>query len=66
MNVDGLRELDEMASKLEATIHKLPQVSRDELLRDIKRIRAQLTALLAASEKVSDRLVELGLKAKTK
>lgn len=38
MNVDGLRELDEMAAKLEATIHKLPQVKRDELLRDVERI----------------------------
>ena len=35
MNVDGVRELDEMAAKLEATIHKLPQVKRDELLRDM-------------------------------
>jgi hypothetical protein len=66
MNVDGLRELDEKAAKLEATIHKLPQVKRDELLRDIERIRAQLTALLAASEKVSERLVDLGVKAKSK
>jgi hypothetical protein len=66
MNVDGLRELDEMAAKLEATIHKLPQVKRDELLRDIERIRAQVTALLAASEKVSERLVDLGVKAKSK
>ena len=49
MNVDGLRELDEMAVKLEATIHKLPQVKRDELLQDIEKIRAQLTALLTAS-----------------
>jgi hypothetical protein len=66
MNVDGLRELDEMAAKLEATIHKLPQVKRDELLRDIERIRAQVTALLAASEKVSEQLVDLGVKAKSK
>jgi len=66
MNVDGLRELDEMAAKLEAIIHKLPHVKRDELLRDIERIRAQVTALLAASEKVSERLVDLGLKVKTK
>jgi hypothetical protein len=48
MNVSGLRELDEMASKLEATIHELPQVKRDKLLPDIERIRAQLTALLSA------------------
>ena len=49
MNVNGLRELDEMAAKLQATIHKLPRVKRDELLRDVERIRAQLTALLSAS-----------------
>ena len=50
MNVDGLRELDQMAAKLESTIHKLPAVKRDELLRDIERIRAQLTDLLSASD----------------
>jgi hypothetical protein len=49
MNMDGLRELDEMAAKLEATIHRLPQVNRDELLRDIERIRAQLAVLLSTS-----------------
>ena len=49
MNVDGLRELDEMAAKLEAIIHKLPHVKRDELLRDIERIRTLLTDLLSAS-----------------
>ena len=43
MNVNGLRELDEMAAKLEATIHKLPRVKRDALLRDVERIRVQLT-----------------------
>ncbi len=48
MNVEGLRDLEEMAAKLEATIHKLPQVQRDELLRDIERIRALLTNLLSA------------------
>jgi len=48
MNAEGLRELDDMAAKLEATIHKLPQVKRDELLRDIERVRAKLTALLSA------------------
>ena len=37
MNVEGLRELDEMAAKLEATIRKLPQVKRDELLQDIEK-----------------------------
>lgn len=47
MNVDDLRELDEMAAKLESTIHKLPAVKRDELLRDIQGIREQLTALLS-------------------
>ena len=67
MKVDGLRELDEMAAKLEATIHKLPQVKRDELLRDIEGIRAQLAALLSGSaEEQPDRLVELGLRAKGK
>jgi hypothetical protein len=50
MNVDGLRELDEMAAKLESTIQRLPAVKRDELLRDLQRIRAQLTALLSASK----------------
>jgi hypothetical protein len=47
MSVDGLQELVEMAAKLESTIQKLPAVKRDELLRDIQRIRAQLTALLS-------------------
>ena len=47
--VQGLRELDEMAAKLKATIYKLPQVKRGELLRDIERIRAQLADLLLAS-----------------
>ena len=47
MSVDGLQELVEMAAKLESTILKLPAVKRDELLRDIQRIRAQLTALLS-------------------
>jgi len=47
MNADGLRELDEMAAKLESTIHKLPEVKRHDLLRDIQKIRAQLTALLS-------------------
>ena len=46
---EDLRELDEMAAKLEASIHKLPEVKRGELLRDIERIRAQLTGLLSAS-----------------
>ena len=46
--VEGQQELDEMAAKLEATIHKLPEVKRDELLRDIERIRGQLTDLLSA------------------
>jgi hypothetical protein len=38
-----------MAAKLEAIIHKLPHVKRDELLRDIERIRTLLTDLLSAS-----------------
>jgi hypothetical protein len=51
MNVDGLRELDEMAAKLEATARKLPQGLRhDELLRDIERFRAQLTAPALGAE----------------
>ena len=49
MNVDGLRELDEMAAKFEATARKLPPgLRRDELLRDTERFRAQLTAQLSA------------------
>jgi hypothetical protein len=48
MNVDGLRELDEMAAKFEATARKLPQgLRRDELLRDTERFRAQLIAQLS-------------------
>ena len=50
MNVEGLRELDEMAAKLDSTIQRLPAVKRDELLRDLQRIRAQLRALLSASK----------------
>jgi hypothetical protein len=49
MNSKSLREFDEMAAKLEATIHKLPQVKRDELLRDVERIRAQLRALISVA-----------------
>jgi hypothetical protein len=66
MNVNGLRELDEMAAKLQATIHKLPRAKRDVLLRDVERIRAQLTALLSASntEEKPNRQIELGLKVK--
>lgn len=48
MDVDGLRELDQMAAKLEVTVHKLPQVKRDQLLGDIERLRAQLSAMLKA------------------
>ncbi len=32
MKVDGLRELDEMAAKLESTIHELPEIKRNDLL----------------------------------
>jgi hypothetical protein len=47
MTVDGLRELEEMAVKLEATARKLPQgPGRDELLRDIASFRAVLAARL--------------------
>ena len=49
MNMDGVRELDEIAAKMESTIRKLPAVKRDELLRTIQRIRAQLTALLSVT-----------------
>jgi hypothetical protein len=52
-----------MAAKLEATIHKLPRVKRDALLRDVEGIRVQLTALLSATN-AENRRVELGLKAK--
>ena len=34
---------------MESAIHKLPAVKRDELLRDIQRIRALLTALLSGA-----------------
>jgi hypothetical protein len=37
MNVDGLRELDEMAAKLEATARKLPQGLRHDELRRRRR-----------------------------
>ena len=51
MSAEGMLELDEMATKLEATARKLPQApERDELLRDLERFR--------------ERLVELGRKAK--
>jgi hypothetical protein len=48
MSLNGLHELEEMAVKLEATAHKLPQglPNRDDLLRDIASFRAQLGALL--------------------
>jgi hypothetical protein len=46
---DHLRELEEMAAKLEATARKLPTgPRRDELLEDIARFRAQVAALQAA------------------
>jgi hypothetical protein len=57
MSVSGMRELEEMAVKLEATARKLPQgPGRDDLLRDIASFRAQLAA----------RLPSEGLKAKGK
>jgi hypothetical protein len=47
MSMNGLRELEEMAAKLEATARKLAQrPSRDDLLRDIASFRAQLVARL--------------------
>ena len=36
MNVDGLRELDLMAAKLEATIHKLSQVKQANFSETLK------------------------------
>ena len=57
MTVTGIRELEEMAVRLEATARKLPQgPNRDDLLRDIARFRAQLVAMLPSE----------GLKAKGK
>jgi hypothetical protein len=48
MTVTGLHELKEMAAKLEASARKLPTgPGRDELLQDIARFRATLTALQA-------------------
>lgn len=48
MSVNDLRELDEMAVRLEAAARKLPQEGdRDELLRDIAEFRAQLVARLS-------------------
>jgi hypothetical protein len=45
MTVVGLEELAEMAVELESSARKLaPRPDRDELLRDIARFRAQLTA----------------------
>lgn len=50
-------ELDEMAAKLEATIHKLHLMARAEFLQDIERIHTQLTDLLSASNaEAPDRL----------
>ena len=55
MSAEGMLELDEMPTKLEATARKLPQApERDELLRDVERFRARLVEL------------ELELKAKGK
>ena len=49
MSATGLRDLEEMAAKLEATARKLPTgPRRDELLEDIARFRAQIAALQAA------------------
>ena len=50
MSATGLRDLEEMAAKLEATARKLPTApGRDELLQDIAMFRAQVTALQAAA-----------------
>jgi hypothetical protein len=49
MSVDDILELSEMAAKLERPACKLPQgLERDELLRDIERLRTRLTAQLSA------------------
>ena len=49
MTVTDLRELQEMAAKLEATARKLSTgPRRDELLEDIARFRAQIVTLKAA------------------
>ena len=48
MTVIALEELEEMASKFEATARNLPeQPDREELLRDIANFRATLTAQLS-------------------
>jgi hypothetical protein len=63
MTVTGLRELEEVAVKLEANARKLPMGPiRDELLQDIAIFRAQVAALQAAALRQSGE----GLKAKGK
>jgi hypothetical protein len=63
MTVTGLRELEEVAVKLEANARKLPTGPiRDELLQDIAIFRAQVAALQAAALRPSGE----GLKAKGK
>ncbi|MCP1975473.1 MULTISPECIES: hypothetical protein [Bradyrhizobium] len=48
MTVVGIEALAEMAVQLESTARKLaPEPERGELLRDIARCRAQLTARLS-------------------
>jgi hypothetical protein len=50
MTVTGLRELGEVAVKLEANARKPPAGPiRDELLQDIARFSAQVAALKAAA-----------------
>ena len=50
MTVAGLRELEEMAVKLEAAARKLPMgPGRDGLLQDIALFRAQVSALADGS-----------------
>jgi len=61
MTVTGLRELEEVAVKLEAKARKLPMGPiRDELLQDIAIFRAQVAALQAAALRPSGE----GLKAR--
>ena len=50
MMASGLRELEEMAAKLEVTARKLPTgPGRTELLQDIAKFRARVSALAGAA-----------------
>lgn len=53
-SMNDMRELEEMAVRLEATVRKLPMgPDRDELLRDIAGFRAQLVARLSGGLKAT-------------